>query len=76
MVAPYAGAWIEILCIMMSFVELLVAPYAGAWIEIFIKVHYVITATVAPYAGAWIEIQKIRANIIVCPCRSLRGGVD
>ena len=34
-VAPYAGAWIEILVIPQSSNVLPVAPYAGAWIEIF-----------------------------------------
>ena len=34
-VAPYAGAWIEILRIASLHPQLFVAPYAGAWIEIF-----------------------------------------
>ena len=34
MVAPYAGAWIEIVLREVSFVAPIVAPYAGAWIEI------------------------------------------
>ena len=33
-VAPYAGAWIEIILLMKIFVLVNVAPYAGAWIEI------------------------------------------
>ena len=32
-VAPYAGAWIEILCGVVPTVSQTVAPYAGAWIE-------------------------------------------
>ena len=33
-VAPYAGAWIEIVCTAGSGkLEQIVAPYAGAWIE-------------------------------------------
>ena len=33
-VAPYTGAWIEILCQLYSCIRALVAPYTGAWIEI------------------------------------------
>ena len=33
-VAPFAGAWIEILRNDMPFQRCLVAPFAGAWIEI------------------------------------------
>ena len=33
-VAPYAGAWIEILCHIRRDAHMAVAPYAGAWIEI------------------------------------------
>ena len=34
MVAPYTGAWIEILSMMELAVDSWVAPYTGAWIEI------------------------------------------
>ena len=34
-VAPYAGAWIEILKFIVMLAVIPVAPYAGAWIEIF-----------------------------------------
>ncbi len=33
-VAPYAGAWIEIVCSNLLCLLPRVAPYAGAWIEI------------------------------------------
>jgi len=33
-VAPFAGAWIEIHMLWCSFVVANVAPFAGAWIEI------------------------------------------
>ena len=33
-VAPYAGAWIEIMVTGKSVNYISVAPYAGAWIEI------------------------------------------
>ena len=34
MVAPFAGAWIEMSAVFASFVYGVVAPFAGAWIEI------------------------------------------
>ncbi len=34
-VAPYAGAWIEIVPHAHPCASIVVAPYAGAWIEIF-----------------------------------------
>ena len=34
MVAPFAGAWIEIKNVNFSAIEHKVAPFAGAWIEI------------------------------------------
>ena len=33
-VAPYAGAWIEMVVARLPMVLIPVAPYAGAWIEI------------------------------------------
>ena len=35
-VAPFAGAWIEILNILTKILQERVAPFAGAWIEIVI----------------------------------------
>ena len=32
-VAPFAGAWIEIVIMYLCFVKENVAPFAGAWIE-------------------------------------------
>ena len=55
-VAPFAGAWIEMIKVLLVGVTRLVAPFAGAWIEI---AHTALTAApteVAPFAGAWIEI--------------------
>ena len=56
LVAPYAGAWIEILCKMGNPYKSMVAPYAGAWIEIDYYNYRSVIVNVAPYAGAWIEI--------------------
>ena len=35
-VAPFAGAWIEIFLIVTTAPDVSVAPFAGAWIEIHI----------------------------------------
>ena len=56
LVAPYAGAWIEMTVIMGRLPPSLVAPYAGAWIEIRRDRKDHRGDKVAPYAGAWIEI--------------------
>ena len=57
MVAPHAGAWIEIN--IRNAIGLLqyVAPHAGAWIEIWIVEKKISREEVAPHAGAWIEIR-------------------
>ena len=56
-VAPHAGAWIEILSTLTSLSDrLIVAPHAGAWIEILYKTPSMSSQPVAPHAGAWIEI--------------------
>ena len=59
MVAPLAGAWIEIKKWTLMYNKRVVAPLAGAWIEIFDKKLKKQRFTVAPLAGAWIEIQSI-----------------
>ena len=55
-VAPFAGAWIEMLTRSRKNLKQDVAPFAGAWIEILKKQLLSWTAFVAPFAGAWIEI--------------------
>ena len=55
-VAPFAGAWIEILHPVSSGETHLVAPFAGAWIEIAHPPFVATAENVAPFAGAWIEI--------------------
>ena len=55
-VAPFAGAWIEIRTFWTVNFKEDVAPFAGAWIEIVIKVSSRLTSFVAPFAGAWIEM--------------------
>ena len=58
-VAPFAGAWIEIIICLFLLFRHLVAPFAGAWIEIRKKQKVGFSPTVAPFAGAWIEILRI-----------------
>ena len=36
MVAPFAGAWIEIKGVYLEKRDVIVAPFAGAWIEIWL----------------------------------------
>ncbi len=56
-VAPFAGAWIEISTPLFLLSKRGVAPFAGAWIEIIpITSASTVRVRVAPFAGAWIEI--------------------
>ena len=75
-VAPYAGAWIEIFGSRSVSCLMTVAPYAGAWIEIFGEHCNRCGHIVAPYAGAWIEIFDDTGNAERLVGRSLRGSVD
>ena len=56
-VAPLAGAWIEIVLHCPTLPPSLVAPLAGAWIEMFDWMGDNKGTDVAPLAGAWIEIK-------------------
>ena len=57
MVAPRAGAWIEMQEVGIMVVKpRLVAPRAGAWIEMLHFPRHPFPLVVAPRAGAWIEI--------------------
>ncbi len=55
-VAPYMGAWIEIVQGSTSTTACRVAPYMGAWIEMIFQPSPQPSACVAPYMGAWIEM--------------------
>ena len=59
LVAPLAGAWIEIITRILSINSGKVAPLAGAWIEIAVLMKQSALTGVAPLAGAWIEIPKM-----------------
>ena len=56
LVAPFAGAWIEITLYYPHKAIGIVAPFAGAWIEIHDTFYIYNLEFVAPFAGAWIEI--------------------
>ena len=59
LVAPYTGAWIEILKVIRFLLKFQnVAPYTGAWIEMIGTQNHISTISVAPYTGAWIEIEN------------------
>ena len=75
-VAPLAGAWIEIVVFPSMEVCVKVAPLAGAWIEIKSRPRYAICEKVAPLAGAWIEINLQRKKAYATIRRSPRGSVD
>ena len=69
-VAPFAGAWIEIVREYTGGAVRAVAPFAGAWIEINISVVDLYKECVAPFAGAWIQSEGGDIS------RSLCGSVD
>ena len=75
-VAPFAGAWIEMITDKVVGVVQSVAPFAGAWIEIAIVHKGDNPDEVAPFAGAWIEINFDIWQYTSKGCRSLRGSVD
>ncbi len=76
LVAPYAGAWIEIVSSAEPSPTAGVAPYAGAWIEILFNAFNSGDIKVAPYAGAWIEIPKKSTSCMHNRRRSLCRSVD
>ena len=57
-VAPFAGAWIEMIKKPKGQFIYIVAPFAGAWIEILAYNNKWDWFVVAPFAGAWIEISR------------------
>ena len=67
-VAPFEGAWIEIIFISPFFSFILVAPFEGAWIEISPTMNISAAAEVAPFEGAWIEI-PLRSQITLAYLR-------
>ena len=64
LVAPLAGAWIEISPALYTSTAANVAPLAGAWIEIAALFFTAVPIPVAPLAGAWIEILRMPAPLL------------
>ena len=75
-VAPFTGAWIEILSLRDTGLNMLVAPFTGAWIEIHPRPWEAGETKVAPFTGAWIEIVVGKFGTVPRKCRSLHGSVD
>ena len=76
LVAPFMGAWIEIVNINDCFTGDCVAPFMGAWIEIRDTVPISGISSVAPCMGAWIEMDYGGIMDLVGRCRTLYGCVD
>ena len=70
-VAPYIGAWVEILNSIPDYISQLVAPYIGAWVEMCIWHSLHMHRWVAPYIGAWVEICLFRCILGYYYCRTL-----
>ena len=75
-VAPFVGAWIEMLEDLEWNVDDDVAPFVGAWIEIFKMSRSPFLENVAPFVGAWIEIPKLHHGRVLRQRRSVRRSVD
>ena len=75
-VAPFMGAWIEIISRCGSYSCSFVAPFMGAWIEIMYADWPSDWVTVAPFMGAWIEIEQWTGATQSLTRRSLHGSVD
>ena len=60
-VAPFTGAWIEMVSLSLVDIAMSVAPFTGAWIEIYLDEQHEQYHRVAPFTGAWIEISMASA---------------
>ena len=75
-VAPFTGAWIEMVLSDTPPPCELVAPFTGAWIEIVSFWNSTVCFDVAPFTGAWIEITNLQQFEGGAIGRSLHGSVD
>ena len=75
-VAPFAGAWIEMVgqLLLRYVTKSLPSRERGLKSREFRKIKK--RNLVAPFAGAWIEIHRNRLRGVSPLCRSLRGSVD
>ena len=76
LVAPLAGAWIEIAQSRFGYTPTYVASLAGAWIEIPLSSSPRRKSDVAPLAGAWIEMRSRVRQVRLPSRRTPRGCVD
>ena len=75
-VAPFAGAWIEIISSVMISTSVKVAPFVGAWIEIAILKSLISEFKVAPFVGHGLKYAYGLKEQEEVPRRSLHGSVD
>ena len=54
-VAPYVGAWIETLLILLVFASNLSHPTWVRGLKLYLIIRTICPCHVAPYVGAWIE---------------------
>ena len=76
MVAPFAGAWIEISDFLSLLQDLSSLPSRERGLKLPGGQLITHRVTVAPFAGAWIEIVKGIQCTQTEQSRSLRGSVD
>ena len=75
-VAPFAGAWIEITVGFRKSWNLKSLPSRERGLKFLPLFASYVNPAVAPFAGAWIEIWYYTWSRIWVLCRSLRGSVD
>ncbi len=76
MVAPFAGAWIEIALELAYPFNYLVAPFAGAWIEISSGWLSLTWLSSLPSRERGLKYQEDLNILLRLFRRSLRGSVD
>ena len=75
-VAPFAGAWIEIAGLIRGELYIAVAPFAGAWIEISLAISIPNHQESLPSRERGLKLLCLAGWHITAPRRSLRGSVD
>mgnify|MGYP000987243623 CR=1 FL=1 len=76
LVAPYAGAWIEMKLSLITQNARQSLPTRERGLKLPTGGAYFRAGPVAPYAGAWIEIRQCERQQYPDYGRSLRGSVD
>ena len=75
-VAPFAGAWIEIAKIKKDLRTVLVAPFAGAWIEMQKQIKGRKPLMSLPSRERGLKLYHKPPYLLAVDSRSLRGSVD